>query len=175
MVKSTAMNKKEAATYLGKSVRTIERLTSSGRLSATYKPGTTGDEAVYDEDELRRFKEQMESAPNRIRPTVLPPSGDGADTSADMTALAPAGLSGLGERLTAALEALQIRVAGPRPMVTVENKLLLSLVEASALSGMSVFALREAVKSGKLPVQKGIGRGLGKVKRADLENYIEKL
>jgi hypothetical protein len=52
---------------------------------------------------------------------------------------------------------------------------MLSLPEASRLSGVPVEALRGAVKAGALKVVKSAGRGFGKVKREELERYVKKL
>ena len=54
------------------------------------------------------------------------------------------------------------------------EKLLLSLPEPSTLSGSPVADLRAAVHAGKLKTM-GVGRGLGKVRRSDLEKYVSKL
>jgi excisionase family DNA binding protein len=59
--------------------------------------------------------------------------------------------------------------------VPIAAKLILSLKEASALSGISRDYLVEAIKKRKLKARLDeIGRGY-RIKRADLEDYIKKL
>jgi excisionase family DNA binding protein len=57
--------------------------------------------------------------------------------------------------------------------VPVEAKLLLTLQEAQALTGLSRDTLRHAIDDGTLKAQV-IGRGF-KIKRADLDEYVAKL
>ncbi|NJO93506.1 MAG: helix-turn-helix domain-containing protein [Hydrococcus sp. RM1_1_31] len=70
------------------------------------------------------------------------------------------------------MKSLQTRTTAP-PAVPIENKLLLTLREVQALTGLSREILREAISDGKLK-----GQIVGKawrVKRKDLEEYIENL
>jgi excisionase family DNA binding protein len=60
-----------------------------------------------------------------------------------------------------------------KPQALLGEKLTLSLDEAAELAGLSRGHLRAAVGDGSLQAKK-IGRGW-RVKRADLENYVEKL
>lgn len=172
MVEPTPMNKKEAAEFLGKSVRAVQRYTSDGKLTVKYVPGKTGLEAVYDESEVRRLKEEIEIA-------VYQPSLDGADTAetaSNATALSRATVSDLervastaattfGERMMSAFEA-----AKP---VAVADKLTLTLPEAAVLAGLSRGWLLAAIKAGALSAAKR-GRGWN-IKRADLDDYIRTL
>ncbi len=59
------------------------------------------------------------------------------------------------------------------PPIPVADKLTLSLVEASQLSGLSRGHLREAIEAKKLK-ERIIGRGW-RVKRDDLDSYVAKL
>jgi excisionase family DNA binding protein len=59
------------------------------------------------------------------------------------------------------------------PSVPINDKLVLSLKEAQALTGFSRERLREAIRDGSLKAQK-IGKGW-KVKRRDLDCYVESL
>jgi excisionase family DNA binding protein len=68
-------------------------------------------------------------------------------------------------------ESVQAANAG----VPVVGKLVLSLREASAVAGIPRGRLLEAIESGKLKASKDtIGRGW-RVKRLDVEMYVEKL
>ncbi|PSF30451.1 excisionase [Aphanothece hegewaldii CCALA 016] len=60
-----------------------------------------------------------------------------------------------------------------QPTVGIENKLLLTLKEVQALTGLSRETLREAIASGQLKA--AIVGKAWRVKRKDLEEYIENL
>jgi len=60
------------------------------------------------------------------------------------------------------------------PTVPTELKMMLTIPEAGALSGMGRGAIEAAIKAGTLTAHKGPWRGR-RVKRADLETYITKL
>jgi excisionase family DNA binding protein len=166
------MTKREVSLYLGKSVRTIERLTSQGKLGAAYRQGSNGEEAVYDSEQVRTLKEALEIGSGRVRPLVVP------DTSASTTNMArvnASGVSGLvagdfAGRLLGALESLRLPVKDAVPLA---DKLTLNLAEASALAGLSKGFLMVAVKSKKLKAAKR-GRGWN-VKRSDLDIFVSKL
>jgi excisionase family DNA binding protein len=74
--------------------------------------------------------------------------------------------------LILALEGLQTPTAVNSP-VPVADKLTLSLIEASQLSGLSRNHLRQAIEEKKLKARI-IGRGW-RVKRDDLDAYVKKL
>jgi len=193
------MNKIEAAEYLECSVRAVERYVSSGKLAARYERGKTGQVLVLDETELERFKAELnapvqrgtvgfdnarQSAPQVPTSAAAAASATTPDKS-DSKALArldggSAGAS-MGENaaLVRALYALaqlapaSVDKARQEPTVPTENKLLLSLAEAQALTGLSRETLRAAIAAGELAARQ-IGRGW-KIKRRDLESYIENL
>ena len=76
------------------------------------------------------------------------------------------------ERLIMALEAMrQQRPAAP--LADIAHKLMLTLQEAVALTGLSQRRLREAIRAGQLKAQI-IGRGW-RIKRTDLEDYVRDL
>jgi excisionase family DNA binding protein len=179
------MKKEEAADLLNVSIRTLERLTQNGTISARYVKGKTRPTPDYDEEELRRVKPTIESKMFPHRGQVMMPNvagsanvanngeihGDGAGPANSDTALArlaemPAGV----ERLVTLMKALR---DSERPSVSIEGKLLLKLDEASALTGLSRATLRAAIEAGKLKA-KIVGRAW-RVKRTDLETYINKL
>ena len=63
--------------------------------------------------------------------------------------------------------------ANHSPFVPIEEKLLLTLPEVQALTGLSRETLREAIKQNELSA-KIIGKAW-RIKRSDLEDYIEGL
>jgi excisionase family DNA binding protein len=78
------------------------------------------------------------------------------------------------ERLIMALEAMrQQRPAAAAPLADIAHKLMLTLQEGAALTGLSQRRLREAVRAGQLKAQI-IGRGW-RIKRTDLEDYVRDL
>ncbi len=167
------MNKKEAASYLGVSTRAIERYTQQGKISVKYEKGKTRPVAVYEQQELDRLKEELNA-------TVHKPAVE-ISTKTDNLDLAGVGVSGLVEKLVIPLsqqlkqltEAVQNLERRRTPIVPVEEKLLLTLKEVQALTGLSREILREAIAAKKLKA-KIVGKAW-RIKRGDLEDYIEQL
>jgi excisionase family DNA binding protein len=170
------MNKKEAAEYLGVSTRAIERYTQKGLISVKYEGGKTRPVAVYDSDELDKLKEELET-------TIYKPAIESSSPTPTNLATSDVSLSGLVEKLfiplshqlallTEAIKNLQTLTPAP-PAVKIENKLLLTLREVQALTGLSREILREAIEQGQLKAQI-VGKAW-RVKRQDLEEYIENL
>jgi excisionase family DNA binding protein len=164
------LNKEEAASFLGVSVRALQRYAAQGKLSVTYTRGARGQVAQFNEEDLQAFKQQLSQPAYPQRPAFAASYDKlGPQAVAPVTAsgLVPAAL---GERLITALEKLQ-----PNGHVTISlgDKLTLSLKEAALLAGLSRSFLLDAIHSKKLKAAKR-GRGWN-IKRADLEMYIRKL
>lgn len=170
------MNKQEAADYLGVSTRAIERYTQKGKLSVKYEGGKTRPVAVYDSEELDKLKEELTA-------TTYKPAVEAGDETPTDLATTNVKLSGLVERfliplpsqlqqLTEAVQSLKA-LPGNGATVGIENKLLLTLSEVRALTGLSRETLREAISDGRLKAQI-VGKAW-RVKRKDLEEYIENL
>jgi excisionase family DNA binding protein len=162
------MNKKEAAAYLGISTRALEYHAKQRHIGVRHEKGATGDVAIYDEDELRRLKAEIDER-RAPRPFVVRDVGEGSATS-ESSAMVRASDTGLSV-LTAIMEAA--RSAPALPPVSIGEKIMLTLTDASAITSLSVGHLRAAIHSGKL---KGriIGRGY-RIKRSDLDAYIKRL
>jgi excisionase family DNA binding protein len=60
-----------------------------------------------------------------------------------------------------------------QPVVAIADKLLLTMAEAQALTGLSREFLKDAIASGELKA-KVIGKSW-RIKRSDLDEYIDKL
>jgi excisionase family DNA binding protein len=150
------MNKTDAARLLNVSPRTLQRLSQQGKISVAYKNNKSGAEANYDEAELRSYLEQQSSI-------IYKPASQDFIQQESLAIRND-------DRLITILEALRPR---QKPIVPIESKLTLSIVEASALAGLSRQHLLEAIKDKKL---KGriIGRGW-RIKKSDLEAYTQKL
>jgi excisionase family DNA binding protein len=161
------MNKKQAAEYLGISTRALERHVSLGHAGVRYVKGRTGDEAFFDETELRQLKAQIDSR-KAPRASVTQDTGELAPESSALVRGSDSGLS----MLKALIEATQEK-SNERPAASVGEKIMLTLTDAAALTSLSAGHLRAAIHAGKLK-GKIIGRGY-KIKRDDLNAYVKKL
>ena len=185
------MNKTEAAQYLECSPRAIERYVSSGKLAARYERGKTGNVLALDVEELERFKAELNAPtfPNiaahiaadnaRQSPTEAPTMSRAIVPSPNLQTRVESDYSAIMRLLEVAAttqanaQATTADKSRNAPTVPTENKLLLTLPECSALTGLSRGVLRAAIDGGSLKAAQ-IGRGW-KVKRRDLESYIEEL
>ena len=65
------MKKKEAAAFLGISTRQVENYARAGRISVRKERGKTGDISVYDEEELRGLKNELDAKRGVVQAAVL--------------------------------------------------------------------------------------------------------
>lgn len=169
------MNRAEAAIFLGVSEKTVSRYVAAGRLPDVRKQGALD----IDEADVQRLKTELE-APVSIGKEAKTDTETGQDSRA-IVPVSPSKIARAAPPLT--LETLaQIVIASgagqrgtgrDKPFVPTADKLLLSLDEASALTGLSAARLRAAIASGTLPARR-IGRGW-KIERAALEAWIKSL
>jgi transposase len=66
------MTKRETATFLGVSVKTVERYAAAGRLNPKYKRGRTNRIAVFDEKEVKLLKKELETREGTGRRRSVP-------------------------------------------------------------------------------------------------------
>ncbi len=158
------LNKEQASAFVGVSVRTLQRLAERGDIPRSEVTGKKGKEARFDEDDLRAYLE-------RNRPLALMRGGVTPDATPDTALARREQMSDLALLIG---EALQQSQAQRPPAVMLSDKLLLSLPEASALSGVPLARLRLDAHNGKLKMRR-VGRGLGKVHADDLAVYAKKL
>lgn len=144
------LTKQQAAERLDVSVRAIENYSTQGKLHPTYAAGKRGKVALFDESEVEALKESRGEVVYSPKPS---------------TALAL--VTQQDERFTALLAAMR------PPAVSVNEKILLTLKDCQALTSLSIEHLRAAIHAKKLNGEK-IGAGF-KVKRTDLDSYIENL
>jgi excisionase family DNA binding protein len=177
------MNKTEAAKFLGVSPRAVERYTTAGRLAATYTRGKTGQVLTFDEDELQRFKDELEAPqPKAIAGTVAI-EGDSGRQGATSQLARVVGASSLqrSETATDVMRMLATLAQGATgggkvrqgATVPIESKLQLSREEAQELANVGPTVLRAAIADGELEAKK-IG-GAWRIKRTDLDKWIEGL
>jgi excisionase family DNA binding protein len=156
------LTKKEAADFLGVTIRSIEAYAAKGKLSTAKAKGTRGDITVYDEAELQKLKDER----GQVSFIERPEQGEKPRTE-NLALIRPEQSAAL----AALIEAVQ-KSAAPTT-ADAANKLLLKLDEASKLTGLSRAILREAIENKKLKA-KIIGRAW-RIKRIDLDAYISKL
>ncbi len=153
------MNKEDAAKQLGISVRSLQRLVQSEKISVTYKRGDSGkQEAIFNPDEIENYKQQRDVE------TVKSANATNSDT-----ALARSDATQFFELIRNAMTPTEVKNAS----VGIADKPLLKLDEASALTGLSRDTLRKAIDAKELK-GKIIGRAY-RIKRADLDSYIKNL
>jgi excisionase family DNA binding protein len=161
------MNREAAAQELGISVRSLQRAVKRRALQVKYKRGISGKhEAVFDAEEVARFKEEME---REVIPEPAPPA-----TTSDTTALARIDAPEARNALIQLLErANKLDEKQSTPLVAIENKPLLKLDEASILTGLSRQILRDAIEAKKLKA-KIIGKAW-RIKRENLDQFLKNL
>jgi excisionase family DNA binding protein len=154
------MNKEQAANYLGVSTRSIERYAEQGRVTVTYsKQQGRRSIADYSESDLEALKRELEI--EIIKTATSPPSPSVPMATFDE-------MLNLMCRFVVAFEQIEARLQSL--MLPGQEKLTLTLTEASSVSGLSKNYLRYCLKNGSLTGAK-IGRGW-KVRKSELESFI---
>ncbi len=166
MVKISAMNKKEAAEYLGISARQVENYAKKNELSVRYERGKTGDIAVFDNDELRRLKAKLDNQ-RTPRPSIVTENNE----SHEIVRASDSRLSDV-PKIFELIKVLSDNKKADT-IVAISHKPLLKLDEAATLTGLSRDTLRKAIETKKLK-GKMIGKAF-RIKRDDLDEYIKKL
>jgi excisionase family DNA binding protein len=162
------MNKKEAAVFLGVSIRLVEKYAAEGRLGKIiYVRGKTGKQAEYNQDAVEKLKAALESPDTAL-----------TTNSPDARLFVAQLVEAMASREQAHVEAIRGLLSGSSEelrsaSVRVSEKILLNLTDCRALTGLSQATLKEAIKSKKLKA-KIVGRGW-KVKRQDLDEFIKNL
>jgi excisionase family DNA binding protein len=164
------MKKFDAAKFLDISEKTLERLVKNGEISSKLEKGKTRDVVVFDDDELKTFKEKRESSKHR-------PAFSSSDDSLAQNSLSliPTKADNL-DRQNQTLEFLDVlrnALTSQKPVVPIADKILLTVNDCRLLTGLSEQSLRDAIHDGKLNARI-IGRGY-KVKRKDLDEFIKQL
>jgi excisionase family DNA binding protein len=180
------LTKEQAAKRLKISVRSLQRAASAGRVKPVYHRGASGKmETFFDSDDVDRYKEELSQVvePERKSAMVAAPMGDSQALSQVGAGSYVTALHDFLERLVSVQER-QLPPGTPAPVsdshtlsqaapLSIADKLTLSLMEASQLSGLSRNHLRQAIEDKKLKARI-IGRGW-RVKRDDLDAYVKKL
>jgi excisionase family DNA binding protein len=169
------MNIKEAADYLGSSVKTLERKIAAGDVSVAYVPGATGKQRTFDRAELDRFKAaEAEKAVATSYVISKSRNSDAPSSQALQRAGGEQGIAMFVSMLTDALRDAQAHEQGKHdapPPVELKDKLMLNEREAAAYAGLSLADIERARAS-----VKAIKTGAGwRVKRTALEAYVKRL
>jgi excisionase family DNA binding protein len=164
------MNKQEAADFLGVSVRQIERYVADNQIGVRYEKGRTKPTPVFDEGELRRFKEALE------RPVHRPAVHRMENDSTAIATQSDGGMSQVSalEIVSQMFQSLHANQPPAPPIVNVSDKLMLTVKESAAYSGVGEGAIDAAIKGGGLKAHRGKWRGR-RIKRADVEKYFGNL
>ncbi len=166
------MNIKEAAEYLGISVKSLERNVAAGEVSVAYVPGATGKQRTFDRAELDRFK--AAESEKAVATTYVISKSRNFDAPSPSQALQRAGseqsIQALGQAIADALRGQSTPTDGIPP-VDLKDKFTLSFREAALLSGVPESHLREGYARGVLRGAK-IGRGV-RVTPDDVRKYVE--
>lgn len=168
------MTKQEAADFLECSVRQLERYTSENRIGVKYTKGKTRPTPTYEESEVAAFKAALETPV--YRGVVTPAESRQLATQSDSGLSQPSQLEAfeaMARVLTAAMRQNSEPEKRALTVPEIAAKPLLKLDEAALLTGLSRATLRAAIDAGELS-----GRQIGRawrIKRGDLDSYIEKL
>lgn len=169
------MNKQQAAEFLGVSVRALERYVQQGRISVRYEKGKTRPTANFNPTELETFKEELNQP--TIKPVVEPrqiatEQHQNTDKLVDeFGEVSEFGELAVVDHLSSIIDVLLTK--SDQPTVPIQVKLLLTLSEAQALTGLSREILRDAIANKQLPAAV-IGKSW-RIKRSDLECFIANL
>lgn len=147
------LNKQDAATYIGVSVRTLQRLTKRGEIPKATQPGPKGDELRFSTADLDRYLERHK--PHALIRPMTP------DTTNDTALVMREQMGEVGAQIASHLLILQDR--------------LLTRKQASEEFGLSLAVISRAIKARELPVYAGGRHGSKVIKRSDLIRYISTL
>lgn len=178
------LTKEEAATYLGTSERSIERMVKAGKLAVTYQQGARKPVPLYAESDLDAVRvvshpipaseatkatgDKSDSDLNDTSGAIVPMDFNSQDAFAQLVSIATAAAT------EAVVKATNDRSDSDKNDVSaIAAKLLLSLEEASLLTGLSAARLRAAIGEEKLVARK-VGRAW-KMRRSDLTAFVDGL
>ena len=187
MKDDVAVNKKEAAEFLGVSEKTVERYKSAGKLSARMKriTGTDGKSRQildFNQADLDRLKRELSN--EIVYPEVTPrhaqtktQTDTDRQTQLDKVNSSNEEFAIIRQTQTdnfigTILERLENVFERQLEASNRNQKMMLDIAEVSILSGLPKSFIRQSIKAGQLKA-KIIG-GRWKVKRLDLDEFIKK-
>jgi len=165
-LQGSKLNKKQASEILEKSARTIATYVKEGKLKCSYVNGKNGLEAVYDEDDVRRLKTEMETP--AYRAVVDPEPATQTTELVARRGFQPVRYQSQGDPGRPLLQGRRDGI----DVMQIAVKPLLKLSEAQSLTGMSRGSLLTAIQAGHLTADsKKWGRGW-RMRRTDLDRFI---
>lgn len=171
------MNKEQAAEYLGFSVKNLQRLMTEKKIQFTYIKGKNGQQADFDQAELDRYKAEQEKQNNIISPSIA--VGDNLSTALSSHSSKGSSMVINTSEFKTILEKLvdglnqHNKQLNTIPIDQLSFKMMLTLDEATLLSGAPLGIIKKAIKKGGL---KGIKLGrVWRVRREDLETWVKGL
>jgi excisionase family DNA binding protein len=177
------LTEQQACAILQVTPATLSVYVATRRLHTSRRRTIRGLVVFYDKAEVERLKKELQQDQEFIRKQIVRDKHSSQTLEAELVGVDFDSTANNGasssiptstpviERLISLLEGL---TPGDMPKVPIESKLLLSLPEAAAYSGLSEVRLNEAIRSGKLASRRDLGRG-HRIKRADLEEYIRSI
>ena len=174
------MNKKQAAQYLGFSVKNLERLMALRKIQFSYIHAKFGKTVDFDLQDLDNYKASLETPRIVISPIVennTPAKTNNLDNPSNQS-LAKDNLVITAKDLKDIESILQkishsLDIQNSQSFVPLDKKLTLSLSEASLLAGLSIAFLRNSIRLGHLIASK---RGNSwNIKRSDLDLFVNSL
>jgi excisionase family DNA binding protein len=164
---------KEAAEFLDRTERAVERYVAQGKLSSRkewrdFKDGRRRRVSIFEELELEQLKREMEAP--KTRPKLVPPQPEQSEE-----------LMFVGGKTKYTLPALEFALAelfksrGKSGEVSLTEKLLLTYDEATKVSGIPRVFLEAAVSDGRLRAVKDVDRRGIRIKRDDLNEFVRGL
>lgn len=167
------MHKKEVVAFLEASERSVENYVKRGMLSVRYEKGKTRDVAVFDPEEVRRLKAQLE-ARRAVVPTVVRENAENPEQEYRNTESLQL------HRPEIAPQSLQILAALPEYLSRIASALegreapeLLTPEEVADRLKLKVRTVLRLVREGKLLAVR-VGR-LYRFRPSDLRAFIESL
>ena len=178
------LTEQQACRLLRVTPATLKVYVAMQRLTVTRKRSIRGSVVSYDEKEVKALRRELEADEEFIRKQYVAPKPSAKTVEAEIVE-PEAGYHGRSsgaassipaeapviERLIRLLERL---TPTGHPAVAIQSKLVLTLAEAAAYSGLSEPKLNEAIRTGELKARKDLGRGY-RIKRLDVETYVKSL
>ena len=178
-----SLTEQQACKLLEVAPATLNMFVATHRLGVTRKRTIRGVVVSYERAEVEALKREIQKDEEHFRThyerahassaTFEPELVDNENGSAKhngRNSFVPASAPVL-DRLLVLLEAL---TPSEHPRVAIERKLLLTLPEAAAYSGLSEAKLNEAIRAGKLSARKNLGKG-HRLKRSDVEAFVKSI
>jgi len=178
-----SLTEQQACKLLGVTPATLNMYVATHRLNVTRKRTIRGvvvsyaraevealKKEIQKDEELFRTRYERASAPYDSFEPELVDNENGSAKNNGRDSFVTASDSVL-DRLLLLLEAL---TPSGHPRVAIERKLLLTLPEAAAYSGLSEARLNQAVRTGKLKARKDLGKGY-RIKRSDVEAFVKSI